>query len=88
VGTPPVVARHSGLAEVATGLEAEYPPDLRDLASFTSGDAKELAAKLERLLSLPAPSRTELSAAARRAAVKNWSWRSVANRLLEPLQIR
>ena len=26
-GCPPLVARHSGLAEVADGLEAEYPPD-------------------------------------------------------------
>ena len=25
-GCPPLVARHSGLAEVAEGLEAEYPP--------------------------------------------------------------
>src|SRR5204862_7069849 len=25
-GSPPLVARHSGLAEVAEGLEAEYPP--------------------------------------------------------------
>ena len=24
-GSPPLVARHSGLAEVAAGLEAEYP---------------------------------------------------------------
>jgi glycosyltransferase involved in cell wall biosynthesis len=38
-GCPPLVARHSGLAEVAEGLEAEYPPALRSLASFTSGDA-------------------------------------------------
>ena len=25
-GSPPLVARHSGLAEIAAGLEAEYPP--------------------------------------------------------------
>ena len=28
-GVPPLVARHSGLAEVAEGLEAEYPPSAR-----------------------------------------------------------
>ena len=47
-GTPPLVARHSGLAEVAAGLEAEYPPDHRSLASFTTGDVDDLAEKLGR----------------------------------------
>ena len=87
-GCPPVVARHSGLAEIAEGLEAEYPERLRGLVSFTTGDADELAAKLTKLLSLPAEERTELGKAARRAAVERWSWRNVARRLLEPLQIR
>jgi glycosyltransferase involved in cell wall biosynthesis len=87
-GTPPIVARHSGLAEIATGIETEYPPDLRDLASFASGDASELAVKLERVFSLPVATRATLSEAARRAAVERWSWTSVAERLLQPLQIR
>ncbi len=87
-GTPPLVARHSGLAEVAEGLEAEYPAELRDLASFTNGDAGELTARLNKLLSLPAERRAELGEAARRAAVERWSWKGVAARLLEPLQIR
>ena len=51
-GCPPLVARHSGLAEVAEGLEAEYPPALRGLASFTSGDAADLREKLAALLAL------------------------------------
>jgi glycosyltransferase involved in cell wall biosynthesis len=87
-GSPPLVARHSGLAEVAEGLEAEYPAELRHLAAFTTGDAGELAAKLNELLALPAETRAELGAAARRAAVERWSWKGVAARLLEPLQIR
>src|SRR5207248_10842061 len=45
-GSPPLVARHSGLAEVAAGLEAAYPPRLRGLASFETGDAVDLAVKL------------------------------------------
>jgi len=81
-GCPPLVARHSGLAEVADGLEEEYPPPLRDLASFTSGDVDDLRAKLGRLLSLPAADRTAIREAARRAAVERWSWASVADRLL------
>ena len=36
-GCPPVVARHSGLAEVAAGLEEAYGPERAALASFRSG---------------------------------------------------
>ena len=38
-GCPPVVADHSGLAEIAQGLEAVYPPSMAGLASFPSGEA-------------------------------------------------
>jgi glycosyltransferase involved in cell wall biosynthesis len=82
-GCPPLVARHSGLAEVAEGLEAEYPAQLRHLAAFTSGDVDDLRLKLSELLSLDASSRAELEACARRVAVERWSWSSVADRLLE-----
>jgi glycosyltransferase involved in cell wall biosynthesis len=83
-GAPPLVARHSGLAEIAEGLEAEYPPDLRHLASFRTGDAQQLAERLRELLALSDASRSELGAAARKAAVGRWSWAGVAERLLEP----
>ena len=81
-GCPPLVARHSGLAEVAEGLEAEYPPGLRHLTSFSTGDADELRGKLRELLGLAASEREAISAAARRAAVERWSWATVAERLL------
>jgi glycosyltransferase involved in cell wall biosynthesis len=81
-GSPPLVARHSGLAEIAEGLEQEYPPEHRGLASFTTGDVDELAAKLAALLALPADERRRLAEAARRATVERWSWSSVAHRLL------
>jgi glycosyltransferase involved in cell wall biosynthesis len=81
-GCPPLVARHSGLAEVAAGLEAEYPPPLRDLAAFSTGDARELHEKLAALLALAPAEREAISTAARRAAVERWSWASVAERLL------
>jgi glycosyltransferase involved in cell wall biosynthesis len=77
-GVPPLVARHSGLAEIAAGVEAEYPAELRDLASFQD----DLGAKLRRLLALPPETRTELGVAARRAVVERWSWSSVSERLL------
>ncbi|TMK29032.1 MAG: glycosyltransferase [Actinobacteria bacterium] len=87
-GSPPLVARHSGLSEIADGLEAAYPVQHRELASFKTGDAHELADKLNALLALPQDERRALGQAARSAAVDRWSWRSVATRLLTPLQIR
>ncbi|MGD0273959.1 MAG: glycosyltransferase family 4 protein [Gaiellaceae bacterium] len=86
-GVPPLVARHSGLMEIAAGLEREYPSKLRDLASFAGGDVADLRAKLEALLSLSEADREALGRAARRAAVNNWGWSSVAGRLLEPFTI-
>jgi glycosyltransferase involved in cell wall biosynthesis len=83
-GCPPLVARHSGLQEIAEGLEAEYPPEHRELTSFAKGDVEDLTRKLQRLLSLSAGERKRLGEAARRAAVERWSWRSVAERLLQP----
>jgi glycosyltransferase involved in cell wall biosynthesis len=82
-GCPPLVARHSGLAEVAEGLEAEYPPEHRHLTSFAAGDAEDLRAKLTELLALEHSEQQAVAAAARRAAVERWSWASVAERLLE-----
>jgi len=83
-GSPPLVARHSGLAEVAAGLEDEYPAHLRHLAAFESGNAEDLRAKLTELLGLPGEDRELLRRAARRAVVERWSWAGVARRLLEP----
>ena len=83
-GVPPLVADHSGLAEVAAGIAAEYPPELAWLTSFPSGDAAALAERLRELLALP--QRAELGLAARRAVERNWSWTRVAERLLEPLE--
>jgi glycosyltransferase involved in cell wall biosynthesis len=84
-GCPPLVARHSGLAEIAAGLAQEYPPELRHLSGFTSGDAADLRAKLVELLDLGPADRAAIRAAARRAAVERWSWAGIARRLLEPL---
>jgi glycosyltransferase involved in cell wall biosynthesis len=83
-GCPPLVARHSGLAEVAAGLEEAYPESLRHLAAFESGDAADLAATLRELLGLPPAEREALRAAARAAVVERWSWAGVARRLLTP----
>jgi glycosyltransferase involved in cell wall biosynthesis len=84
-GSPPLVARHSGLAEVAAGLEHAYPARYRDLASFEPGDVPDLTAKLRELLALSPAERARLGRAARRAVVERWSWASVAAQLLEPV---
>jgi glycosyltransferase involved in cell wall biosynthesis len=84
-GCPPLVARHSGLAEIAAGLESGYPEKLRHLAGFRSRDVADLRAKLVELLELPRPDRELLRAAARRTVEERWSWAGVAARLLAPV---
>jgi glycosyltransferase involved in cell wall biosynthesis len=82
-GVPPVVADHSGLAEVGAGIAAEYPAERAHLTSFPNGDAGVLRDRLRELLDLPAEERRALGLAARRAVERNWSWSRVAERLLE-----
>ncbi len=81
-GCPPVVARHSGLAEVAAGLEEALPPRLGRLVSFPTGDADALRARLGTMLALDAEDRALLRTTVRRAVEERWSWGSVAERLL------
>ena len=83
-GSPPLVARHSGLEEIAEGLEVEYPPEYRHLTSFATGDVSGLRAKLGELLALPPAEHERIAVAARSAVERRWSWSSVAERLLQP----
>jgi glycosyltransferase involved in cell wall biosynthesis len=85
-GVPPLVSEHSGLAEVAAGIRAEYPRERAHLIGFATGDADELRAKLRELLALPAAERQALGLAAREAVEHRWSWARVAERLLEPFE--
>jgi glycosyltransferase involved in cell wall biosynthesis len=84
-GSPPLVARHSGLAEVAAGIEQELPAHLRPLVAFATGDAADLRRKLNERLALTAADRATLAATARRAVEERWSWSSLAARLLAPV---
>jgi glycosyltransferase involved in cell wall biosynthesis len=85
-GSPPLVARHSGLAEVAAALEREYPARYRHLTGFTPGDQDELTAKLTELVLLPRGEWEQISAAARRAAVRQWSWEGIARSILDVME--
>jgi glycosyltransferase involved in cell wall biosynthesis len=82
-GCPPVVSRHSGLAEVAADLEEALPPSLGRLVSFPTGDAVALRERLDALLALGSADRPRLRATVRRVAEERWSWAGVAARLLD-----
>ena len=79
-GCPPLVARHSGLAEVAAGLEERYPEGARHLAAFASGRCGR-----PRAAASPSCSRCRIRtgdrvrAAAREAVVERWSWAGVCS---------
>jgi glycosyltransferase involved in cell wall biosynthesis len=81
-GALPLVARHSGLAEVAGALEAEVGRP--GLFSFAPGPgaAGAIAAGLDRLLDLDEKERAELGDAVHAFVAQTWSWRATADRLL------
>jgi glycosyltransferase involved in cell wall biosynthesis len=81
-GVLPVVADHSGLAEVGAGIAAELPAERAHLVTFPTGDAGALRERLQELLALPAAERRQLGLSARRAVETRWSWRRVADRLI------
>ncbi len=85
-GVPPLVAEHSGLAEVAHGIREEYPPEQRHLVAFETGNAADLRERLNGLLSLTRDDRQALSEAARRAVEQRWSWARIGARLIEPFE--
>jgi glycosyltransferase involved in cell wall biosynthesis len=82
-GAFPLVARHSGLAEVAGVLETETGRP--GLFSFEPGPgaAGRLAAGIDRLLSLPAGERDELRQGLSGFVAREWSWERTAARYLE-----
>jgi glycosyltransferase involved in cell wall biosynthesis len=79
----PLVARHSGLAEVAAGLEdAAAAPGL---FSFEPGkDAvANITAGIRRLLDLAPVRRARVAAAARERVAQQWTWDRAAERYVE-----
>ena len=79
-GCPPLVADHSGLAEIAAGLRQFYPAELADLVAFSSRD--ELVDRLPQVMAM----RDVLSPCARQAAEQLWSWDSVGRRITDLAQ--
>jgi glycosyltransferase involved in cell wall biosynthesis len=82
-GVPPVVARHSSLAEVADALEGAV--GTTGLLSFEPGPGAthRLVEALRRLLDLGPDDRAELGSALRAHVAREWTWERTADRLLE-----
>jgi len=82
-GALPLVARHSGLAEVAAALEAQVGRP--GLFSFEpgAGAVGRLAEGIDRLLSLPARERDELRLAVSSFVAGHWTWERTAEGLLD-----
>ena len=82
-GALPLVARHSGLAEVAAALEDaaaapglfSFDPGKDAVASITTG--------IRRLLDLAPVRRARVAAAARARVAQEWTWERAAERYVE-----
>lgn len=83
-GALPLVARHSGLAEVAGALEGEAgrPGLLSYRPGPGPGTAGRIAAGLDRLLALPEAERRALGATLSAFVAREWTWERTADRLL------
>lgn len=81
-GALPMVARHSGLAEVAGALEGDVGRP--GLFSFEPGDGavQRLAGGIDRLLALPEAEREELRSAVSSFVAEHWTWERTAAGLL------
>jgi glycosyltransferase involved in cell wall biosynthesis len=81
-GALPLVARHSGLAEVAAVLESAIGRPGWFSFEPGAGDSRRVAEGIDRLLSLGGSQRAELRAAVAATAAREWSWSRTASRLL------
>ena len=81
-GALPLVARHSGLAEVAAALESEVRRP--GLFSFEpgAGATARVAAGIDRLLSLDPQDRAELRAGVSAFVGREWTWERTAAKVL------
>jgi glycosyltransferase involved in cell wall biosynthesis len=81
-GALPLVARHSGLAEVGAALEDAV--DRPGLFTFDPGpgSVERIAAGVDRLLQLRPAEREELKLGVSRFVAREWTWERTAERLL------
>jgi glycosyltransferase involved in cell wall biosynthesis len=83
-GALPIVARHSGLAEVAATLEAVVEPEVAELLTFPVGPraVRDLAERIIAWLEAPAPLREATRSAIADVARRRFSWDGVAEQVL------
>ena len=74
-GVVPIVANHSGLAEVAA--------ELGENGLTFDGTVADLEARLADLLTLPEARRRAMGHEARAAVIERWSWEGIARRLID-----
>ena len=81
-GALPIVARHSGLAEVATALESAVGRP--GMFSFEPGDGsvERLTTSIDLLLRLPSEERDALAAGVSAFVGREWTWERTAERIL------
>ena len=86
-GALPIVARHSGLAEVAAALEEDV--GRTGLFSFEpgQGSVRRLVDGIDRLLSLPHRERDELRRAVSSFVGNHWTWERTAAKLLAAAEV-
>lgn len=87
-GCPPVVAHHSGLADVADAIGGDYPAERRHLVSFNASGTsavRDLAHRLVELCELSDAEHAQLARSARETVEREWSWSSIAERVAAPL---
>ena len=89
-GVLPVVAAHSGLAEVAGALAAEVPPEVAPMLSFEVGPGavEELAGALRAWLAAPEEVRAQARQAIVRVTREKWSWDGVARSVVSAAEGR
>jgi glycogen(starch) synthase len=81
-GCLPVVARHSGLAEVAEALETHVGRPGAFSFRPGPGAVERLGAAIRSLLSIPAEERTELRRTVSDYTRSTWTWARTTERLL------
>jgi glycosyltransferase involved in cell wall biosynthesis len=80
-GVLPVLPRHSGIGEIGSALEGAL--ERPGLLTFDPADpVRDLAAALDRLLSLGADERLRMDAVVSAYAHEHWSWEKVGDGLL------
>ena len=85
-GCPPIVANHSGLAEIASGLEETIRLTSTRCRASRTATWRRCASGSRRPGARGRGAHGEIRAAARRAAVELWSWTSVARRILATVE--